>query len=80
LGQRGKTVAASAHPGGVKTVLGRSASPLAGSEGGQPSVQLAPLLDDDPSGDYFPLGQRLPWYGGWLVLCGGRRRDGIASS
>ncbi len=51
----------SAHPGWVQTDLGGPAAPLAVSEGGKTSVQLATLPDDGPTGGYFHLGQPLPW-------------------
>jgi NAD(P)-dependent dehydrogenase (short-subunit alcohol dehydrogenase family) len=51
----------SAHPGWVRTELGGSAAPLAVSEGGKTSVQLATLPDNGPTGGYFHLGEPLPW-------------------
>ena len=51
----------SAHPGWVKTDMGGAAAPMALSEGGKTSVQLATLPDDGPTGGYFHLGERLPW-------------------
>jgi NAD(P)-dependent dehydrogenase (short-subunit alcohol dehydrogenase family) len=51
----------SAHPGWVQTDMGGSAAPLALSEGGKTSVQLATLPEDGPTGGYFHLGQPLPW-------------------
>jgi NAD(P)-dependent dehydrogenase (short-subunit alcohol dehydrogenase family) len=51
----------SAHPGWVQTDMGGPAAPLALSEGGKTSVQLATLPDDGPTGGYFHLGQPLPW-------------------
>jgi NAD(P)-dependent dehydrogenase (short-subunit alcohol dehydrogenase family) len=51
----------SAHPGWVKTDMGRSAAPMEVSEGGKTSVQLATLPDDGPTGGFFHLGQPLPW-------------------
>jgi NAD(P)-dependent dehydrogenase (short-subunit alcohol dehydrogenase family) len=51
----------SAHPGWVQTEMGGSAAPMALSEGGKTSVQLATLPDDGPTGGYFHLGEPLPW-------------------
>jgi NAD(P)-dependent dehydrogenase (short-subunit alcohol dehydrogenase family) len=51
----------SAHPGWVQTDMGGAAAPLAVSEGGKTSVQLATLPDDGPTGGYFHLGEPLPW-------------------
>ena len=51
----------SAHPGWVQTDMGGPAAPLAVSEGGKTSVQLATLPDDGPTGGYFHLGEPLPW-------------------
>jgi NAD(P)-dependent dehydrogenase (short-subunit alcohol dehydrogenase family) len=51
----------SAHPGWVQTDMGGSSAPLALSEGGKTSVQLATLSDDGPTGGYFHLGEPLPW-------------------
>jgi len=51
----------SAHPGWVQTDMGGPAAPLALSEGGKTSVQLATLPDDGPTGGYFHLGEPLPW-------------------
>ncbi len=51
----------SAHPGWVRTDMRRSSAPMALSEGGRTSVQLATLPDDGPTGGYFHLGQPLPW-------------------
>jgi NAD(P)-dependent dehydrogenase (short-subunit alcohol dehydrogenase family) len=51
----------SAHPGWVQTDMGGRAAPLAVSEGGKTSVQLATLPDDGPTGGYFHLGEPLPW-------------------
>jgi NAD(P)-dependent dehydrogenase (short-subunit alcohol dehydrogenase family) len=51
----------SAHPGWVQTDMGGPEAPLAVSEGGRTSVQLATLPDDGPTGGYFHLGQPLPW-------------------
>src|SRR5262249_15204952 len=51
----------SAHPGWVQTDMGDTDAPMALSEGGKTSVQLATLPDDGPTGGYFHLGQPLPW-------------------
>jgi NAD(P)-dependent dehydrogenase (short-subunit alcohol dehydrogenase family) len=51
----------SAHPGWVQTDMGGSSAPMALSEGGKTSVQLATLPDDGPTGGYFHLGEPLPW-------------------
>jgi NAD(P)-dependent dehydrogenase (short-subunit alcohol dehydrogenase family) len=51
----------SAHPGWVQTDMGGAAAPMALSEGGKTSVQLATLPDDGPTGGYFHLGEPLPW-------------------
>jgi NAD(P)-dependent dehydrogenase (short-subunit alcohol dehydrogenase family) len=51
----------SAHPGWVQTDMGGPAAPVALSEGGKTSVQLATLPDDGPTGGYFHLGESLPW-------------------
>jgi NAD(P)-dependent dehydrogenase (short-subunit alcohol dehydrogenase family) len=51
----------SAHPGWVQTDMGGPTAPLALSEGGKSSVQLATLPDDGPTGGYFHLGEPLPW-------------------
>jgi NAD(P)-dependent dehydrogenase (short-subunit alcohol dehydrogenase family) len=51
----------SAHPGWVQTDLGGPSAPMALSEGGRTSVQLATLPDDGPTGGYFHLGESLPW-------------------
>jgi NAD(P)-dependent dehydrogenase (short-subunit alcohol dehydrogenase family) len=51
----------SAHPGWVQTDMGGAAAPLAVSEGGKTSVQLATLPDDGPTGGYFHFGEPLPW-------------------
>jgi NAD(P)-dependent dehydrogenase (short-subunit alcohol dehydrogenase family) len=51
----------SAHPGWVQTDMGGPAAPMALSEGGKTSVELATLPDDGPTGGYFHLGEPLPW-------------------
>jgi NAD(P)-dependent dehydrogenase (short-subunit alcohol dehydrogenase family) len=51
----------SAHPGWVQTDMGGSLAPMALSEGGKTSVQLATMPDDGPTGGFFHLGQPLPW-------------------
>jgi NAD(P)-dependent dehydrogenase (short-subunit alcohol dehydrogenase family) len=51
----------SAHPGWVQTDMGGPAAPLALSEGGNTSVQLATQPEDGPTGGYFHLGEPLPW-------------------
>ena len=51
----------SAHPGWVKTELGGPNAPMAVSEGGKTSAQLATLPADGPTGGFFHLGQPLPW-------------------
>jgi NAD(P)-dependent dehydrogenase (short-subunit alcohol dehydrogenase family) len=50
-----------AHPGWVQTDMGGPDAPMALSEGGKTSVQLATLPDDGPTGGYFHLGEPLPW-------------------
>jgi hypothetical protein len=41
--------------------MGGSSAPLALSERGKTSAQLATLPDDGPTGGYFHLGEALPW-------------------
>ncbi len=51
----------SAHPGWVRTDLGGQEAPLGVVEGAQTAVTLATLPADGPSGQFFHLGQALPW-------------------
>jgi NAD(P)-dependent dehydrogenase (short-subunit alcohol dehydrogenase family) len=50
-----------AHPGWVRTELGGRDAPMSSSEGAQTAVLLATLPADGPSGQFFHLGQPLPW-------------------
>jgi NAD(P)-dependent dehydrogenase (short-subunit alcohol dehydrogenase family) len=59
---RGSTLKVnSAHPGWVRTDLGGQEAPLGVVEGAQTAVTLATLPADGPSGQFFHLGQPLPW-------------------
>ena len=51
----------SAHPGWVKTELGGAGAPMEIVDGAKPSVRLATLADDGPTGGYFHMGDTLPW-------------------
>jgi NAD(P)-dependent dehydrogenase (short-subunit alcohol dehydrogenase family) len=51
----------SAHPGWVKTDLGGQQAPLDVVEGAKTAVTLATLPPDGPSGQFFHLGEPLPW-------------------
>lgn len=50
-----------AHPGWVRTRLGGQDAPMNAAEGAQTAVALATLPADGPSGQFFHLGQALPW-------------------
>ena len=50
-----------AHPGWVKTDMGTDAAPMEIIDGAKTAVALALLPDDGPTGEFFHLGQRLPW-------------------
>ena len=50
-----------AHPGWVKTDMGSDAAPMEIPEGAKTSVALATLPEDGPTGEYFHLGETLPW-------------------
>jgi len=45
----------------VKTDLGGDEAPLDVVTGAKTAVELALLPDDGPNGEYFHLGERLPW-------------------
>jgi NAD(P)-dependent dehydrogenase (short-subunit alcohol dehydrogenase family) len=51
----------SAHPGWVKTDLGGQEAPLGVVDGAKTAVTLATLPADGPSGQFFHLGETLPW-------------------
>ena len=51
----------SAHPGWVKTGLGGQEAPLTVVDGAKTAVTLATLPADGPSGQFFHLGETLPW-------------------
>jgi NAD(P)-dependent dehydrogenase (short-subunit alcohol dehydrogenase family) len=51
----------SAHPGWVKTDLGGQEAPLDVVAGAKTAVTLATLPADGPSGQFFHLGEALPW-------------------
>lgn len=48
------------HPGSVKTDLNQNGE-LSVEEGAKTSVQLATIENDGPNGQFFHLGQELPW-------------------
>jgi NAD(P)-dependent dehydrogenase (short-subunit alcohol dehydrogenase family) len=51
----------SAHPGWVKTDLGGQQAPMSVVDGAKTAVALATLPADGPSGQFFHLGEPLPW-------------------
>jgi NAD(P)-dependent dehydrogenase (short-subunit alcohol dehydrogenase family) len=50
-----------AHPGWVRTDLGGKSAPLDVTRGAETAVTLATLPNDGPSGQFFHLGEPLPW-------------------
>jgi NAD(P)-dependent dehydrogenase (short-subunit alcohol dehydrogenase family) len=50
-----------AHPGWVKTDLGGDKAPMTVEDGAKTAVQLATLPADGPSGQFFHMGEALPW-------------------
>ena len=50
-----------AHPGWVRTRLGGQDAPMTAAEGAKTAVALATLPADGPSGQFFHLGEPLPW-------------------
>jgi NAD(P)-dependent dehydrogenase (short-subunit alcohol dehydrogenase family) len=51
----------SAHPGWVRTALGGKQAPMQVVDGAKTAVILATLPADGPSGQFFHLGEPLPW-------------------
>jgi NAD(P)-dependent dehydrogenase (short-subunit alcohol dehydrogenase family) len=51
----------SAHPGWVQTDLGGEKAPMKVVDGAKTAVALATLPSDGPSGQFFHLGDPLPW-------------------
>lgn len=51
----------SAHPGWVKTDLGGKDAPLTVVDGAKTAVTLATLPADGPTGQFFHMGEPLPW-------------------
>ena len=51
----------SAHPGWVRTALGGQDAPMSAGDGAKTAVLLATLPADGPSGQFFHLGEPLPW-------------------
>jgi NAD(P)-dependent dehydrogenase (short-subunit alcohol dehydrogenase family) len=51
----------SAHPGWVRTDLGGKEAPLTVVDGAKTAVTLATLADDGPTGQFFHMGELLPW-------------------
>jgi NAD(P)-dependent dehydrogenase (short-subunit alcohol dehydrogenase family) len=51
----------SAHPGWVRTDLGGKKAPLSVEEGAKTAVLLATLPADGATGQFFHLGEALPW-------------------
>lgn len=51
----------SAHPGWVRTDLGGAKAPMSIPDGAKTAVALATLPADGPSGQFFHLGEPLPW-------------------
>jgi NAD(P)-dependent dehydrogenase (short-subunit alcohol dehydrogenase family) len=51
----------SAHPGWVRTDLGGPKAPMQVSDGARTAVELATLPADGPTGQFFHLGDPLPW-------------------
>jgi NAD(P)-dependent dehydrogenase (short-subunit alcohol dehydrogenase family) len=51
----------SAHPGWVQTDMGGAKAPMKVVDGAKTAVTLATLPADGPSGQFFHLGETLPW-------------------
>ena len=51
----------SAHPGWVRTDLGGAKAPMDVVDGAKSAVRLATLPADGPTGQFFHLGDPLPW-------------------
>lgn len=51
----------SAHPGWVQTDMGGAKAPMKVVDGAKTAVTLATLPSDGPSGQFFHLGEPLPW-------------------
>lgn len=51
----------SAHPGWVRTELGGPKAPMNVETGARTAVMLATLPPEGPTGQFFHLGERLPW-------------------
>jgi len=51
----------SAHPGWVKTDMGGAKAPMNVVDGAKTAVRLATLPADGPTGQFFHLGDPLPW-------------------
>jgi len=51
----------SAHPGWVQTDLGGAKAPMNVVDGAKTAVTLATLPADGPSGQFFHMGEPLPW-------------------
>jgi NAD(P)-dependent dehydrogenase (short-subunit alcohol dehydrogenase family) len=51
----------SAHPGWVRTDLGGQKAPLSVEDGAKTAVMLASLPADGATGQFFHLGEALPW-------------------
>jgi NAD(P)-dependent dehydrogenase (short-subunit alcohol dehydrogenase family) len=51
----------SAHPGWVKTDMGGTNAPMEVGDGAKTAVRLAMLESSGPTGQFFHLGDRLPW-------------------
>ncbi len=51
----------SAHPGWVRTDMGGPKAPMSIVDGARTAVTLATLPADGPSGQFFHLGEPLPW-------------------
>jgi NAD(P)-dependent dehydrogenase (short-subunit alcohol dehydrogenase family) len=50
-----------AHPGWVQTELGGKDAPVSVADGAKTAVRLATLADDGPTGQFFHMGESLPW-------------------
>jgi NAD(P)-dependent dehydrogenase (short-subunit alcohol dehydrogenase family) len=50
-----------AHPGWVKTDMGGEKAPMQVVDGARTAVTLATLPSDGPSGQFFHLGNPMPW-------------------
>jgi NAD(P)-dependent dehydrogenase (short-subunit alcohol dehydrogenase family) len=51
----------SAHPGWVQTDLGGKDAPMNVVDGAKTAVRLATLASDGPTGQFFHMGDALPW-------------------